>query len=734
MPDASQPLALRKRPDLAISRETFGGREYVVVKDPLALRYFRLQEEEFALLEMLDGRRTLNEMRTVLEAKFAPRKFRVEDIAQFVGSMHQAGMIVSDGRGQGERLLARRRKSQRRAWLQKLVSPLSIKVRGIDPTPLFDVLYPCFRWCFTPLALLAFAVLIAAAGGLVAVHFDEFQRRLPTFHEFFTPGNMLALFGLIGAIKVVHEFGHGLTCRHYGGECHELGLMFLVFAPCLYCNVSDSWRLPKRQRIAVSAAGMIVELAIAAAAVFGWWYSAPGVFNQLCLGAMFVSGVNTVLINGNPLLRYDGYFILADLVETPNLAEKSSTVVRELVVRHGLGIDDEPSGLVPQHGRAWFALYAAASLAYRVVLTFSIFLFLMEWLRPMRLELAARTFGLMALAGLTAVPLWRGVKFFASGQVRERIRPAAAGSSLAVCAALAGLFLFLPLPQRVWGTLEIEPRDVQRLYVEVPGRLIDVAKAPGSRVEPGDVVARLENIDLELTIAELAGRAEAHWAQLESMRRSRFHDPTSALRIPELQKSLTAIEELLAERRAESARLTLTAARAGVVLPPPEAAQQSDETELPTWSGLPTDKVNRAATLADGTLLCQIGDEHEWQALVAVDQTDVGLLKVGQEVEIRFDELPDFTVAAVVDEISRRELREAPRQLSNKAGGELATSTDARGVERPISPTYQVRVVLYDPEALLRIGLRGTARIHVPPASLGTRTARWLQRTFHFDL
>ncbi|MGC3967457.1 MAG: HlyD family efflux transporter periplasmic adaptor subunit [Pirellulales bacterium] len=203
-----------------------------------------------------------------------------------------------------------------------------------------------------------------------------------------------------------------------------------------------------------------------------------------------------------------------------------------------------------------------------------------------------------------------------------------------------------------------------------------------------------------------------------------------------MEKSLAAVDELLAERRSELARLTLVAPRMGVLMPPPETPTTKSAAlgDLPEWYGFPTDRRNLGTTLAEGTLFCQIGDAHEWQALVAIDQTDVALLREGQAVEIRFDEHADYVVAAHVVEILRRELAESSQRLSNKSGGELATETDAAGVERPISPTYQARVVLYDPSGQLRIGLRGTARIHVPAASLGSRALRWLNRTFHFQL
>ncbi|MGC3972201.1 MAG: hypothetical protein QM775_34130 [Pirellulales bacterium] len=485
MTDAARPLPLRMRPDLKISRERFGDRIYVVVKDPVGLRHYRFEEEEFAQLQLLDGHRTLEQLKSELERRFVPQQFPVEEISRFVGTLHQSSLAISDVGGQGRSLWQSARRKRRQAVLRQLRSPLSIRLPGFDPTRLLDALGPWVGWCYTKAAAMLFFVLALAAVGLVAVHFDAMQRRLPTFHQFFTPANILLLLLLTGTIKVVHELGHGLTCRRFGAECHELGLMFLIFAPCLYCNVSDAWRLPKRQRIAVSTAGIIVELILASLAVFGWWFSVPGIWNQLCLGVLVVSGISTVLINGNPLLRYDGYFILADLLETPNLAEKSSAVLRQFGRRLWFGDDRQVDLLVPTQGRGGFALYAVASFAYRGLLVGTIFFYLLDWSRPHRLENIARTVGLLSVAGLCGgmiVRLWQVGKALPGRPAKIQRR---FGVVTLFTALLIATILVVPLPRRVWGTLEIEPHDARQVYVDVPGRLQSLHVRPGLRIESG---------------------------------------------------------------------------------------------------------------------------------------------------------------------------------------------------------------------------------------------------------
>ena len=169
------------------------------------------------------------------------------------------------------------------------------------------------------------------ALSLIVTNFESFQNKLPSFDNFFAANNWFLLAIVLGVTKVLHEFGHGLACKRFGGRCHEMGLMFLVLTPCLYANVSDSWLLKSKwKRAFIAAAGMYVELVIASIAVFVWWFSIPGLVHHLALNVIVVCSVSTLIFNANPLLRYDGYYILADLMEIPNLRQKSSAMLNRV--------------------------------------------------------------------------------------------------------------------------------------------------------------------------------------------------------------------------------------------------------------------------------------------------------------------------------------------------------------------------------------------------------------------
>jgi putative peptide zinc metalloprotease protein len=334
---SARAMPLRMRPDLHARQHRYLGQLYWVIKEPVGLHYFRFQEEEYAILQMLDGRTSLDQIKVEFERRFPPEKVTVEELGHFVGTLHRNGLVISDAAGQGEQLLERRRQRKLRMLAGSLANILAVRFKGIDPNNILTWMYPKLRWMYSLPARIACIGLALAALLLVLVQFDSFHNKLPTFHQFFEAKNWIYMGLVLAVTKIIHEFGHGLTCKHFGGECHEMGVMFLVLTPCLYCNVSDSWMLPNKwHRAMIGAGGMYIEIVMASIATFLWWFSAPGLLNQICLSVMFICSVSTVLFNANPLLRFDGYYILSDVMEIPNLRQKASTILNGQVVS-GIG-------------------------------------------------------------------------------------------------------------------------------------------------------------------------------------------------------------------------------------------------------------------------------------------------------------------------------------------------------------------------------------------------------------
>ncbi|MGC3967800.1 MAG: PqqD family protein [Pirellulales bacterium] len=273
--------AARRRADVEVFVQFSRRRRVWNLKDPLALRYYQLNDEEFWLYEQLDGKRSIRELCAEFGRRFAPRRLAEQTLAGFLQQLHQVGLIVVDAPLQAEALVRRSRTARDAERNQLWTRLFTWKLRGVDPEPLLRRLYLWVRPWFSRAALWCAMLFVAAAGLTALVHGGELLRQASRLEVMLRPENALLLVAVIGAVKIVHELGHALACKHFGGECHEMGVTIYLFMPALYCNVSDAWTFPgKWSRAAVGAAGIAVELLLAAAAVFLWRWSIRAFFKR----------------------------------------------------------------------------------------------------------------------------------------------------------------------------------------------------------------------------------------------------------------------------------------------------------------------------------------------------------------------------------------------------------------------------------------------------------------------
>ena len=726
------------RSDLTAKRQKYHGRSYWVVKEPVGLNYFRFQDEEYAILQMINGYRSLDEIKEKFEEEFPPQKITLEELQQFLGMLHRSGLIVAAVPGQGRQLRLRRDERRRKEILGAMTNVLCIRFKGVDPERVLNWLYPKVKWFFSTFVFACCMMLAFLALSLVLVEFDVFRSKLPGFRDFFSPTNAIFLAVTLGVTKVLHEFGHGLTCKHFGGECHEMGIMILVLTPCLYCNVSDSWMLPSKwHRAAIGAAGIYVEVTLAAISTFIWWFTEPGLLHYLCLNIMFISSVSTILFNANPLLRYDGYYILSDLVEIPNLRQKATSILSRKMGEWFLGLEPAEDPFLPERNQAFFALYTVAAVMYRWFIMASILFFLYKVFEPYGLKIVGQGIAAMAIYGLVIQPFIKLYKFFSVPGRIHKVKKPRMYATLAGLGLIVAAFVYVPLPHAVFCPLEIQVRDAANVYVTVPGTLEEIKVQPGDNRAKGAELATLSNVELDQEIALVQHRLDLCRIGLDSLKRQSHFDPGSATQIPQYEKACNAFEAKLREKQKDKDRLTIRAPEDGTVIPPPSnPGRESPDEQLSGWSGTPLMKRNIGAFLQakPPVLFCQIGDPNKMEATLVIDQAEVDFVAKGQTVEIKLDELPHDILKGAIDEIAADELEVSPRNLSAKVGGELPTETDATGAERPLNPSYQARVFLDDPDRLLRPGLRGRAKIHTAKQTLGRRAWRLISETFNFKL
>ncbi|MBY0586909.1 peptidase M50 [bacterium] len=722
-PDLRRKIKVRMRPDLVINQQRYGGQSYFIIKDPVGLRYFRFREEELFLLQQLDGYKNLDDVRHEFVEKFRPQRLSVPELERFVSQLLQAGLATAQTPQAGQRLYERYKKKQRDKLKQMFLNVLYLKVPVFDPERLLGRLMPYTYFLFTIPFLLLATMFGLASLLLVLVNWSTFISKLPAYYDFFTVRNVIFMWITLGVVKVLHEFGHGLSCKRFGGEVHEMGLLFLVFTPCLYCNVTDAWMLPNKwHRAIIGAAGMYVELILSSMFVWIWWYTEPGLLNTLSLSIIFVCSVSTVLFNANPLLRFDGYYILADLAEIPNLRERSNKYLGTVAGQLFLGEDPVKDPFAPQKNRWLFVTYAVAAYLYRILITVTILYFLYTFLRPYKLGVISAMIAVAAGSSMVIVPIYRMIKTL-SGKWRtlkvDKVRMAVSIPTALIVIATVVLF---PLPMRVDAPLIMQPKNATVVTVPRQSKLENLWVKDGDPVMPGQLLAKFVEPMLEIQY----GSARREYDQ-------QIH----------LEKSYRAMDQ---DGKAEDAHLASDAAYRVMRLLEGEI-KKLDIVVPPGTEGValsPPRPNDVGKFFKPGDLFCQIGDPTKLEAYIVVPQSEIGLIQealaAGGSAEnlrvwVKLAGHVGSILEARIAEISQEEITELPQALSNKAGGQVPTTTNKQSnKEIPQFRSYAVIVDIDNTDRSLSSGLRGAARFDVGYKSIYWRVKRYIQQTLNFRL
>lgn len=730
-------VRIQLRGDLSILPQKYEGRTFYVVKDPVSLRYYRFKEQEHFLLQFLDGKHTLDQAQKQYEKRFRPERLTLEDLEAFAQQLLKAGLAQSESPRAGQQLFERRQKRRRSEWMQTFTNILYIKLPIFDPERLLGWMLRYTWWMFTWWFLFASVSVMLAAVLLVATHFQIFREKLPSYHEFFQFKTVIYLWVALGVVKVIHEFGHGLSCKAFGGEVHEMGALFLCLSPCLYCNVSDAWTLPNKwKRIIISSAGIYVELMIAAIATFIWWntHSQPFI-NNLSLSLMVVCSISTVVFNANPLMRYDGYYVLADLLEIPNLRDRSNRFIKNLALEYCLGVEVHPEPYMALWRKVLFVSYAVVSYVYRWVVTFVILRFLDSFLQPYKLGAVSRMMTIAAIASMVGWPLYRlGKNIYQRGRLPDMKRWRVVATACVLGAALLVFFL-VPLPVariRSPALVEFQPDAMVKVFLHDSGILMKLDVEEGATVEEGAVLAYFSQRQLEdeLLKAETNYLISLKEVEVAERKLNDVTDEQEKTRLAaEKVKKMGEVDRYRTEREGLLSRkrdLVLVAPRAGVVV------------------GLPKkDEIGKHWDKEDRRPFCSIGDARKLRALVPVSPDDFDLLKGdkayfeanGSELEatIRVQGRAGDIWRGQLGPLPPSEVKDLPHQLTTRGGGPIAVKPGApNGPSVPQAQIYLVSVNFVDPDAAIYPGTMAQVKIHTRWHS----GAWWVWRTVNnaFDL
>jgi multidrug resistance efflux pump len=553
------------RAGLSIIEQVFRGETSYIVKDAAAQRYFRFGATEVRVMRCFDGERDA----AAIAAALAEDGMRISAraVEAFARKLSAAGFlertVAERSTLQLERLRAERNKRRTPALFRGEL--LRMRWSFGDPDAMLDRVLPRIRWMFTPAFIIASVALVVVHVVLLVREWRSFSAALvDTFSvHTITLGNVAILWLTGGAVILIHELGHGFTCKYFGGEVRELGFMLVYFQPAFYCNVSDAWSFPERSaRLWVTAAGSWIQIVVAALASLVWVVVEPGtVVARVALSAVLVGGATTMLTNANPLLPLDGYFALTDYLEIPNLRKRALEHFRWWIKRRVFRLE-LPEPVASARERRVFLLYGALSTVYVTALFVLLTAIVLGWARQ---SLGWIGVVLVLTAILTMlrkrIAEWRRAAALALRAVRakrlmrRRRAVAMAGAVLVV--------LLLPWGIAAPGELVVHPLALRAVTAPDSGVVERVLVAEGTQLAPGAPVARLADRSLDAALLDAASAVDS-LALAEGSARAAGRASDVARLASERQSAMAQLASLDSRMQA----LTLRAATAGVVASP----------------------------------------------------------------------------------------------------------------------------------------------------------------------
>ncbi|HEY7490597.1 MAG TPA: hypothetical protein VIH59_05755, partial [Candidatus Tectomicrobia bacterium] len=368
-------LKPRLRSHARIHRHSYRGQRWYILQDLASQRHHRFSPEAYCCIGLMDGQRTVQQIWELASARLGDNAPTQNEVIQLLTQLYAADVLQCDVPPDTTEMLWRSDRQRRHKWQRQLLSPLFWHFPLYDPERLLQRCLPCVRLLFGWTGALLWLVVVGLAVVLAILHWPDLSQDFTD--RVLASQNIVLLWLLFPVVKILHEFGHGCATKVYGGEVHEMGVMLLALQPVPYVDASAASAFRARwQRMMVGAAGMLVELFIAALALFVWLNIEPGVVRAAAYNVMLITGISTVLFNANPLLRYDGYYIFADYLEMPNLGVRAQAYVRYLCERYLFGCHEAVSDVATPSERTWCVFYAIASCLYRLVVLTMLTLFI----------------------------------------------------------------------------------------------------------------------------------------------------------------------------------------------------------------------------------------------------------------------------------------------------------------------------------------------------------------------
>ncbi len=536
-----------------------------VARDPIASSFFYFSEIEYAAARWLNGANSLDQVLKQLNRRFPECGFQIAWLNTFIARLSTARLLSPVSPRVCQQLSVAKRPSFTQSWLKLVLSPLAIRIPLFDPSPWIERMTLPAAVLFHRFSVAVACVLASILGlSVLGRTLDDHYRIADALRNMQGDRWLLLLICYL-IVKSLHELGHALASIRFGVACKEIGLLFLFFTPCLYCDTTDTWKLSSKwRRAAIAAAGMYVELWLATLAAAIWLTTHDGIIHSLAANVMVVCSVGTLFVNANPFLKYDGYYILSDIWGVPNLAEQSREATWSLVKSSLTGRPPETSHL---DASIWsLAAYAIIASIYRTILTCVIMYIAWYTLVPYGLGFVAVNILIAFLFGM--IVMWfRTVR----AGYRELILAGTLRFSrmvllFTVVLVSVALVCEVPVNSYIAARAVSDFADKTALFAPLSGELV-WSTPIGHRIQQGSPILRIDAPDKQLELITIRGELALAQLNLNQLEQRSAIDETVAFEIPatrEVIAELQVKEKLLVELLDS---LTLVATHDGMLIP-----------------------------------------------------------------------------------------------------------------------------------------------------------------------
>jgi putative peptide zinc metalloprotease protein len=690
-----------------VERHFYRRQPWYVLYDKASGRSHRFTSAVYRLLCLMNGERTLQQIWDSLQkTQNAPSK---DEVLSAFSQLQMMELLQGDI-APGNMVLEERQKNWAKLRLrQRYGSPFSIRFALWDPDEFLQRFLPSLRLFFSPWFFVLWLGMVCYGIMLAAQNWALLTRDIAD--HILAPDNLVIMLLLFPIIKLLHELGHAFTTRRWGGEVHELGILILVFMPLPYVEASSASAFPdKRARILVSAAGIMVELFIAALAMVLWVSVEPGMVRAMAYNVMFICSISTLLFNGNPLLRFDGYYLLADAIEVPNLVSRATRYIGYLFQHYLLNVKEMPSPAASLGEAGWLLFYGVAAFFYRIFISAVIIFFV-----------AGQFFIIGVLVAIWAVylflisPLIRNIRYFLNNPMlqKRKLRLIFVLGTL-ISVLVYGLFL-LPIP--FWSNVEgvIWPPEQSQVRVGASGFCEELLVKPGDQVATGEPLLVLKDELLETQSRILQYQLK----ELEAKYRYTSFWQKDRVAARMLREKIETVEADIAKHEEQMKRLVVRSPQIGQVY-------------------IPNADQLLGRFLQQGELVAYVVEPPVNIIRAVVQQKDIALVRdQGVSVEVRLAERLWQVYPAIITQAVPKASDYLPsRALGTAGGGSIPIDPNDEKGMRAYEPIFQFEIHLPDDVPISRIGGRAYLRFYHRKEPLASQWYRSIRQLFlrHFDI